>query len=312
MGSAGNGSGRKARWGVAAGVLAASLLLGFAPLLLLAVAVFGLALPPRRPWVALASAALLALLLAQGLTGGIVVSAVFGWVAALAASFAVVSLLRPSWSFFERALPAVGGALAGVGGWLAASGSWGGLDRGVHRQLEGIASGWHGELASRVADPEVAGQLAAALARVVEWQGATFPALLALYSLVVLALAWWFFVRLDPREARWRGLAPLREFRFNDQLVWLVIAGLLLVLLPVGEPLARAGANLLLFMGGLYVVRGIAILTFMMRGTLPSLLMTGGVLLAALVNPLFLSVPLLVGIGDTWLDVRRRMAASRT
>ncbi|HEX2189172.1 MAG TPA: DUF2232 domain-containing protein [Longimicrobiaceae bacterium] len=308
--AAGGGGARNPRWGVVA-VLAASLLLGLAPLLFLALAVLGLLLPPRRPLVALASAAVVALF-AVPAASSLPALVVFGWTAALTVLFALLSLRFPAWSFTARGLAAAGGALAGFGAVLAASGRWAGLERAVGEQVGAFATGWRDRFVAGVTDPEAAEQLAAAVARAAEWQLRVFPATVALYSLAVLALAWWVFLRLGGRE-RWGDPVPLRSFRFNDHLVWAAIAGAMLLLLPLGPVPARIGANLLLFMGGLYALRGFAILTFMVRGGLPALLLTGGAVVMALLNPLVLAVPMLLGIGDTWLDVRRRAAlASRT
>lgn len=308
--AAGAGSGRSPRWGVVA-VLAASLVFGLAPLLFLALAVFGLLLPPRRRLVVLGSAAAVGLF-AVPAAASATAMAVFGWTAALAVLFALLTLRLPGWTFTARALAAAGGALAGFGGTLAASGRWAEVDRAVGEQLLALTSGWRDRLAAGVSDPEAAEQVAAAVTRAAEWQVRVFPASLALYSLGVLALAWWVFLRLGAR-GRWGEPAPLRGFRFNDHLVWVAIAGAALLLLPLGPVPARAGANLLLFMGGLYALRGFAILTFMVRGGLPALLLTGGAVVMALLNPLVLAVPMLLGLGDTWLDVRRRAAlAPRT
>lgn len=308
--AAGGGGGRNPRWGVVA-VLAASLVLGVAPLLFLALAVFGLLLPPRRPLVVLGSAAVVGLFAVPAASSPTALG-VFGWTASLAVLFALLSLRLPGWTFTGRALAAAGGALAGFGAVVAASGRWAELDRAVGEQVLALTSGWRDRLAAGVSDPEAAEQIAAAVRGAAEWQVRVFPASLALYSLAVLALAWWVFLRLGARE-RWGDLAPLRAFRFNDHLVWVAIAGAVLLLLPLGPVPARAGANLLLFMGGLYALRGFAILTFMVRGGLPAMLLTGGAVVMALLNPLVLAIPMLLGLGDTWLDVRRRASlAPRT
>ena len=48
-----------------------------------------------------------------------------------------------------------------------------------------------------------------------------------------------------------------REFRFNDQMVWGLIVGLVILLLPNLTPLRAFGINLILFFGALYLLCGI-------------------------------------------------------
>ena len=72
------------------------------------------------------------------------------------------------------------------------------------------------------------------------WGRTVFPALLALQSLAALALAWATYHRLG-RARLGAPLEPLREFRFNDQLVWGLIVGLTIVLLPTLTPLRDLG-----------------------------------------------------------------------
>jgi hypothetical protein len=98
-------------------------------------------------------------------------------------------------------------------------------------------------------------ELATAVQTIVGVQIMLYPALLALASLAALGVAWYVVNRLGgEREA----LAPLREFRFSDHLIWLLVGGLILFLLPAGELADRLGENVLAFMGGLYALRGVA------------------------------------------------------
>ncbi len=141
-----------------------------------------------------------------------------------------------------------------------------------------------------------------------------FPSLLALESLAALALAWATYHRLS-RARLGAPLGPLREFRFNDQLVWGLIVGLVTVLVPSLESLRAFGANLLVFFGTLYAVRGLGVLNwFMAPGTLGVSLIIGGVLLFAPVLQIFAALAFLMlavaaialGLGDTWADWRGR------
>jgi len=145
-----------------------------------------------------------------------------------------------------------------------------------------------------------------------------FPALLALQSLAALALAWATYHRLS-RARLGNPLRPLREFRFNDQLVWGLIVGLTIVLLPTLSSLRGVGKNLLVFFGALYAVRGFGVLTwFVAPGSLGVTLAVATVMLFAPVLQLFAALAfmllgvgaLVLGLGDTWADWRRRTGTS--
>jgi hypothetical protein len=133
------------------------------------------------------------------------------------------------------------------------------------------------------------------------------PATLALQSLAALALAWGFWHRIS-RTRVGQGLGALRDFRFNDQLVWAVIAGLVLLLLPGAEAYRGIGGNLLLFFGTLYALRGAGVLAWFVtpRRTLVGVLV--GVALLLLLRDGAAVALGIVGIGDTWADWRRRAA----
>ncbi|MEP6494196.1 MAG: DUF2232 domain-containing protein [bacterium] len=141
-----------------------------------------------------------------------------------------------------------------------------------------------------------------------------FPALLALQSLAALALAWGTYHRLA-RSRIGSPLRPLRDFRFNDQLVWGLIVGLTVMLLPTLKALHGVGKNLLIFFGALYAVRGFGVLTwFMAPGSLGVTLTVGFILLLAPVINVFAALAfmmlgvtsLALGLGDTWADWRKR------
>ena len=129
---------------------------------------------------------------------------------------------------------------------------------------------------------------------------ALLPALLALESLAALALGWGMYQRLAPGRIGPR-LGPLTEFRFNDQLVWGLAVGATLSLLPAFEGGRNAGYNLLVFFGALYLIRGIGVLAWMSRGRYVYVVILG------LIPQVFLIVTLALGLGDTWLDIRRRV-----
>jgi hypothetical protein len=105
----------------------------------------------------------------------------------------------------------------------------------------------------------------------------------------------------------------VREFRFDDHLVWLFVAGLAMFVLPVGGLLTRIGANAALFMAALYVVRGAAVITWLLRESGATMWAWMLLALAALLlYPMVLGAAFVFGIGDTWLDVRGRIRSRRS
>lgn len=133
------------------------------------------------------------------------------------------------------------------------------------------------------------------------------PAMLLLQSLVALALAWALYHR-SGRVPLGPPLGSLRDFRFNDQLVWGLVAGVALVVVP-GVPGTRlVGANVLVFFGALYGLRGMGVLVWFLK---PGRAMTVLLVLVTIVAfpvavPAVLSLALGLGVIDTWLDWRTR------
>lgn len=130
-----------------------------------------------------------------------------------------------------------------------------------------------------------------------------FPALLFLTAVAggALAIAWYHRIASHPI-----GKAPgwFRTFRFSDHLVWLlVVSGAVVLLVPEGA-LAVAGRNLLVVAVGLYAARGLAVIRWI-TATLP--LFYTVLLLATVPFLLPLAVGCaIIGVADTWLDLRRR------
>ena len=131
------------------------------------------------------------------------------------------------------------------------------------------------------------------------------PSALGLQTLAVLALAWAVFQRIS-RTRLGDALSPLREFRFSDQWVWSVIAGLVIALLPALEGLRPFGVNLLVFFGALYALRGAAVLAWFLRPGRSLLGLIVGLALLLLLRDGAAIALGLVGLGDTWADWRRR------
>jgi hypothetical protein len=306
------GARHRSTWGVAAGLAAAVLLLAVSsPFALLAMplGVLLVGLPSRRRvwWAGLLVLAW-ALALVPVASPGTMIGK--GWALVLAAGFLLVTVLRPRWGAFSRALAALAGAVTVGSAALALTGGWTAVDAMVSAQFRDLASLLTGEMRAQYPDAFWVSSAVEFYERMAEGAGRVFPALLGLQSVAALALVWWAFSRTRGGAGSRLQLRPLREFRFNDSLVWVAIAGLGLLALPGGEGVARAGYNLLVFMGALYALRGIAVFVFLARGARSATSLVIGTLAALFFYQLVLTAALLVGLGDTWLDVRGRAVAA--
>lgn len=310
-GSAG-GSDRPARWGTAACLVLAVVLLSALqslPLVLVPLALVLLAYPGEPRWRSLVAA------VAFGLFGlSLTVEPLGGvsraWALLAGGAFLLCSTWRPAWGVFTRALVAIGAAGAVAAGWLASTGVWSSLDEAVRGELAAMAE--RTLAAAREGAPESAWlqELASAAGQVAELQADLFPALVALQTLAALALAAWLVTSLRGGETERFRVRPWREFRFNDQLVWLLIAGLGLVMLPLGDVAGRVGLNAIVFMAALYALRGVGVFLFLSVGATSLLMIVFGTLAAIFLYPLTLGAAILIGLGDTWLDVRGRAVAA--
>ena len=268
------------------------------PLLLL-IAAHGL-----RGFQGVLAAVLCIMVLASGMRDG-VWFAERAWALLVGGGFLGLTILVPTWTLSSRALGAVMGA-AGVGAIMMAirPEAWVILDATI---VDGIQAGVDATLdgltllaGSEALSPEILTTFQGA----VEAQASVFPALVFLESMAALGVAWWVRTRFVGEGDL--GLGPLHEFSFNDHLVWVLVAGLILVFMQFGEAFARVGSNAVVFMGGLYAMRGTAVFLFITGGfsLFGFVMFSLGVFLAA---PLVLGIAVLVGVGDTWLDLRSRV-----
>lgn len=265
-----------------------------------------LVLPVRRP--ALVAAGLLAIVFVVG--GGPAEGVWYlerGWAVLVGGWFLGLSLRWPETRFFPRALGAVVGAF-GVSALLfrVQPGSWETVDWLVTSRLRSQAAEALSVFGLVGGGESAPPEMSDALYRAVEVQGVVFPALLGLASVAALGVSWWLWTRLGRDEER--GLMPVSRFRFNDQLVWIFVAGLALVLLGSSGPWDRLGTNAVVFMGALYALRGAAVLMFLNGG----ISFVGSLFLAAaflFVAPVLVGGAMIVGLGDTWLDLREKAVA---
>ncbi len=227
-----------------------------------------------------------------------------GWTIILGGCFAAVTLRWPERRFLPRGLLAL--AVSGLGAWAALGLSprrWEVVDRMVASRLrDGASASLEAVRLLRDGAP-VPGNLAGTVFRVAEWQSDLFPAMLGLASLAALGAAWWLHVRLVRGSGE--GLGPLGGFRFNDQLVWALVAGAALFVLRPDGGAGRAGLNLLVFVGALYAVRGVGV-AVALTGGLSALGWVALALAFLLLAPFLLAAALLVGLADTWIDLRAR------
>jgi hypothetical protein len=253
-----------------------------------------------------------------------------GWAILVAALFGLLSLTsKRNTRFFPRALAAMAMALAITGSAILFSGVPGKtLARTVGHEIaarpnfaleqwrETTASPEYRRMLASFASDSVADasvrqidqELAVAPVR---WGETLFVALLALESLAALALGWGLYHRIS-RTRIGPPLARLRDFRFNDELVWGVIVGIVFIVLPRVSPglpnWSAVGYNLVVFFGTLYALRGLGVFAWFVRSarfgavTLVAIAIVVGLL--AVIGALAPALGL-IGLGDTWEDWRR-------
>jgi hypothetical protein len=255
-----------------------------------------------------------------------------GWAILVAGLFGVVSMSTDRGAkFFPRALTAVALALAVAGAAVLLSGTSGrtlahSISNEIAVRPNGFLDWWREEAASpdyRQTLTAITGDAMATDAYIqqfdhdlavlpIQWAQQLFVAFLALESLTVLALAWALYHRIS-RTRIGPPLAQLREFRFNDHLVWGLIVGIVFIILPRvthGPPhWSTVGYNLIVFFGTLYALRGLGVFAWFVRSarfsavTLVAFAVVGGVLaLLGLLAP----VLGIIGLGDTFEDWRAK------
>jgi hypothetical protein len=301
------------RWGltrVAALLLAVALLSPISPLLLvsLPLAVLLLAFRPGRLLPVLVAGLLVWLIFQPAGEQSGLWYAERAWALITAGAFILITLRWPRLRLALRSIGAVASGIAVLALFgLVRPGALGRIDWWVASELRWtsrVVASW---LAGSRSDSLI-GSVSAAVAEMVELQIVLYPSLLALATIAALCVAWYVTARLAGTEG---AVGPLRDFGFSDHFIWILIGGLLLFLLPIGELASRIGQNALAFMGGLYIVRGAAVLAWMIPAVAVS--SWAGVLwalLALLFYPIALGLALVLGVSDTWLHLRSRFGGS--
>lgn len=219
------------------------------------------------------------------------------WALLIAGGYVVATAAAPRRSVIARGLVALGIAALVV----AVSGALrpdllAGLDWRIAGQFD------------RVAMMFTAGQGDGTVAEVVRvWAAVTkviYPAFLALASLAALAVATYVARRMAGIEG---ALPPLRELRFDDHLAWALVGGLAL-LIGTGGWASRVGGNVVTLMTGLYVLRGAGVLVWLGTSVVSSGWSIALWLIAAILfYPVTLGTAFVLGLSDTWLDLRTRL-----
>ncbi len=238
------------------------------------------------------------------------------WLVVLTASFALVLASGRPRTFVAAALAAVAAAFVASAALMAVTGrSWG--------EVLWLAERHYGfqarQLISSLAELQASGSLALPAAVLGGFESSVtmgvrlvarlFPGLVLLQSLAALALAWALYLRIA-RTPRLEPLGLLATFRFNDHLIWGVAISLLALVLPRLGWLSALGGNLLLFFGGLYAFRGVAVLwaaaaTLGIGGPLAAL---GAAFVTLFLAPVAALAALALGLTDTLMDWRHRLA----
>lgn len=223
-----------------------------------------------------------------------------GWALLLGGCFVGLSIVRPKMKISDRALEAVFGALVLVAILMTLmSGAWNIVDWVISDRVRATVA----QVIALVGSEGLAPALMTAFYQTAEVQILIFPALTALASMSALLLSWWLFIFFSGRSEEALGL--VKNFRFNDHLIWMLVVGLFLLFTRWSEPLQRLGSNAVVFIGALCAVRGAAVIVFITGGF--SVLGYAMTLFGlVIVPPIVLGGAVLIGIADIYLDFRKR------
>ena len=223
-----------------------------------------------------------------------------GWALLLGGCFVGLSIVRPKMKISDRALEAVFGALVLVAILMTLmSGAWNIVDWVISDRVRATVA----QVIALGGSEGLAPALMTALYQTAEVQILIFPALTALASMSALLLSWWLFMFFSGRSEE--AFGSVKNFRFNDHLIWMLVVGLFLLFTRWSEPLQRLGSNAVVFIGALCAVRGAAVIVFITGGF--SVLGYAMTLLGlVIVTPIVLGGAVLIGIADIYLDFRTR------
>jgi hypothetical protein len=236
----------------------------------------------------------------------------------LATTLFVASGLWRDASFVHRGMFALGGATAGVSALLPIVGSswselrwWVEYRSGVAvREFTGQLGALSGIGSDAGAEASRADQIEVMMGTFVRLTADYYPAIMVLVLLGGLALGTAIYERVAEHRIG-RPLARFRLFRFSEHIGWVAVVSLVALLVPKLAAVKLTAANVLLVVGALYALRGLAVAA---AGI--ALTGAGGFFLWALLAvifllmlPVFVGGAILVGVLDTGVDFRRRWAS---
>jgi uncharacterized protein YybS (DUF2232 family) len=239
-----------------------------------------------------------------------------GWCVTLAASFGLTHVIMPRHRFLARALATLATTTLISSLVLAFTGGFDQLnativseiDRRLTLSIDMVTRAMQSPQWQRLAEGSPAfARLAADSPQQLQQFANTgrtiYVSVLAIESLAALAVTWALFHRVS-RARIGSPLAPLREFRFSDQLIWGLVTSIVLLVLPTFSAVRALGLNLLIFFGVLYALRGLGVLAWYFAAHRVGFALV--MVVAVLALPLTSLFSLGVGLGDTWLDWRAR------
>ena len=223
-----------------------------------------------------------------------------GWALLLGGSFVGLSIVRPRMKISDRALEAVFGALMVLVILMTLiPGAWNVVDWVISDRVRATVA----QVIALGGSEWLTPAFISALYQTAEVQVLIFPALTALASMSALLLSWWLFTLFSGRSEE--VLGSVKNFRFNDHLIWIFVGGLFLLFTRWSEPLQRVGSNAVVFIGALCAVRGAAVIVFITGGfSVLGYAMT--IFGLVIVPPIVLGGAILIGIADIYLDFRKR------
>ena len=223
-----------------------------------------------------------------------------GWALLLGGSFVGLSIVRPKMKISDRALEAVFGALMVLVILMTLiPGAWNVVDWVISDRVRATVA----QVIALGGSEWLTPAFISALYQTAEVQVLIFPALTALASMSALLLSWWLFTLFSGRSEE--VLGSVKNFRFNDHLIWIFVVGLFLLFTRWSEPLQRVGSNAVVFIGALCAVRGAAVIVFITGGfSVLGYAMT--IFGLVIVPPIVLGGAILIGIADIYLDFRKR------
>jgi len=235
-------------------------------------------------------------------TGGLGEEFVRATAVLVTGSYVALTAWRPS-NRLSRSLAATAGAGLAVAVWMLGLGlHWSELSGAVRHDLATF------DRMARAQWSGVSGatQALSDLSAMADTVSTLYPGLLALAAIAGLRLAWTWHHRIAERPIG-PPPAPFTGFTFNDQMVWGLVAGVAFMLLPGPEAARLVGANLMLVWAALYAVRGLAVAA-VAAARVPGAVLVAIAAVALLLMPFVLGGLTLLGLADTWLDFRRRLA----